>query len=315
MNYWITTHWPRMEDESIDNPHAGVLVQDGKQHLIDQVAPQDLVFIYESKSGPAVIREYVDATTRKIARRRGREGIVSLVEVTDRAFQPKDSRPERYDDGTTLWWRYRAPTRSANSSGFLSRLEVAALLGFSERYVFRGFGDEHSGLKQVTEETFDLIRSAYNASALTEEEDRIAHASAGRFGEGGEGPEHLALKRRIAENPADLLREPGLTLWNEEWLLPTMDRIDLVLKDSLDRFVAVEVEVDCDATELPGPLQCMKYRAMLSYFFERPIEEVRCILAAHSIHSEVQLRCGHHSIEARVVAREALGANGGDNDH
>ena len=209
-----------------------------------------------------------------------------------------------------LWWRYRAKTRSANSSGFLPRLEVNALLGYSERYVFRGFGDERSGLKQITEETFDRIHSAFNASALTDEEGRIANANEGGFGAGGEGPEHLALKKRIAENPADVLREPGLTLWNVEWLLPTMDRIDLVLKDSLDRFVAVEVEVDCDAKELPGPLQCMKYRAMLSYFFERPIEEVRCILAAHSIHSEVQRRCGHHSIEAKVVAREAAQATG-----
>jgi hypothetical protein len=31
-------------------------------------------------------------------------------------------------------------------------------------------------------------------------------------------------------------------------LAPTGDRIDVVLKDALDRFVAVEVEVDCDAT-------------------------------------------------------------------
>jgi len=269
-----------------------------------------LVFIYESRSGPAAIREYVDGTTRRIACRQGREGIVALVGVTERAFQPEDSRPERYQDGTNLWWRYCAPTRSANSSGFLSRVEVATLLGYSDRYVFRGFGDEHSGLKQITEETFNRIRDAFIASSRTDENNRIAHACAVRFGGGGEGPEHLALKRRIAENPARVLNEPGLRLWNEEWLLPTTDRIDLVLKDSLDRFVAVEVEVDCDATELPGPLQCMKYRAMLSYFFERPIEEVRCILAARSIHADVQRRCARHSIEARIVAPEACGGNG-----
>lgn len=307
MHYWITTHWPRREDESIDEPHEGVWVQDGKQHLIDQVAPQDLVFIYESKSGPAAIREYVDGTTRRIACRPGREGIVALVEVTEMAFQPEESRPEKYDDGTELWWRYYAPTRSVNSAGFLPRIEVASLLGFSDRYVFRGFGDEHSGLKQIPEETFERIRDAFIASSRRDEEDRVARAGAGgRFGGGGEGPEHLALKKRIAANPAEVLGEPGLTLWNEEWLLPTNDKIDLVLKDALDRFVAVEVEVDCEATELPGPLQCMKYRAMLSYFFERPVEEVRCILAAHSIHAEVQRRCTRHLIEIKAVGREAV---------
>ena len=78
MNYWITTHWPLREDQSIDERHADVRVQDGKQHLIDKVTPQDLVFIYESKSGPSVIKEYVDGTTRKIACRQGCEGIVAL---------------------------------------------------------------------------------------------------------------------------------------------------------------------------------------------------------------------------------------------
>jgi hypothetical protein len=86
-----------------------------------------------------------------------------------------------------------------------------------------------------------------------------------------------------------------------EWPLPTSDRIDLVLKDRFDRFVAVEVEVDCEASELAGPLQCMKYRAMLSYFFDRPIEEVRSLLVAHSIHANVCRRCEEHSIVTRMV--------------
>jgi hypothetical protein len=54
-------------DESIDEPHAGVWAQDRKQHLIDQVAPEDLVFIYESRSDAAAIREYVDGTSRRKA--------------------------------------------------------------------------------------------------------------------------------------------------------------------------------------------------------------------------------------------------------
>ena len=182
---------------------------------------------------------------------------------------------------------------------------MAALLGYSGQYVFRGFGDGHSGLKKIPDEVFNRIREAFTASSRKGEEIRVALAMAGGFGGGGEGPEHLALKKRIAADPARILNEPGLKLWNEEWLLPTMDRIDLVLKDSLDRFVAVEVEVDCGATEIAGPLQCMKYRAMLSYFFGRPVEEVRCVLAAHSIHADVRRRCTDHSIETKTVAREA----------
>ena len=93
MNCWITTHWPRRVDESIAAPHAGVWVQDGKQGLIDRVAPLDPVFIYELKSGPAAIREYADGATGKIACRQGCGGIVALVEVTAKASE-QDSRPE-----------------------------------------------------------------------------------------------------------------------------------------------------------------------------------------------------------------------------
>jgi hypothetical protein len=182
-------------------------------------------------------------------------------------------------------------------------LEVAALLDYKPNYGFRGFGEEHSGLKTIPEDLFQRILEAFIASARQDERDRITRATKPRLGGSGEGPEHLALKRRIAADPAIVLNEPGLALWEEEWLLPTADRIDLVLKDALGRFVAVEVEVDCDASELIGPLQCMKYRAMLSYFFKRPLEEVRCILAAHSIHDAVQQRCALHSIEIRSVSR------------
>jgi hypothetical protein len=206
-----------------------------------------------------------------------------------------------------MWWRYYAPTRSANSAGFLPRQQVARFFDFADNYLFRGFGDRHSGLKQITEEVFNCIRDAYIASAGTDEDVHVEQARGARFAGGGEGPEHKALKKRIAADPAGVLGEPGLLLWSEEWNdLPTGDRIDLVLKDALDRFVAVEVEVDCDAREMAGPLQCAKYRAMLSYFFDRPIEEVRSILVAHSIHPELHARCRKYAIDARTIARQAV---------
>ena len=304
MNYWITTHWPRREDESVDNPPSDIWVQDGHQHVISRVLRGDLVFIYESKTGPTVVRRYTDGTTQRRRCRKGRGGIVAIAEVTAKAYESEDSRPEERADGTTMWWRYCAPTRSANSTGFLPREQVARLLGFSDRYPFRGSGDGHSGLKQITEEEFNSIRDAYSASARANQEAHLERATRSRrFGGGGEGPEHLALKNRIAADPAGVLNEPGLRLYEVEWdEFPTGDRIDVLLMDALDRPVAVEVEVDCDAAEMAGPLQCMKYRAMLSYFFDRPIEEVRSFLVAHSIHSDVLARCRRYAIESRMVA-------------
>jgi hypothetical protein len=52
MNYWLTTHWPRQQGTPTSEPHADVWVKDGQWDVIKQLAPEDLVFIYESRSGP-----------------------------------------------------------------------------------------------------------------------------------------------------------------------------------------------------------------------------------------------------------------------
>src|ERR1700685_1457705 len=110
MTFWMTTHWPRREDRLLEEPRRGVWVQNKKKNLIDRVSPGDLVFIYETKSGPAIKQTYVDGSVKNVGRHPGGEGIVALVEVTDVASQPEDSQPEEYADGSTLWWRYCAPT-------------------------------------------------------------------------------------------------------------------------------------------------------------------------------------------------------------
>lgn len=115
---------------------------------------------------------------------------------------------------------------------------------------------------------------------------------------------HRALKERIAADPSGVLGELGLRLEKVEFPFGcTGDRIDVLLRDQDKRYVAVEVEVDCDRNHLAGALQCMKYRAMLAYYFERPLEEVRCILVAHDIASEVKTRCAAFEIETALVTR------------
>lgn len=86
----------------------------------------------------------------------------------------------------------------------------------------------------------------------------------------------------------------------------TGDRVDLVLKDDLGRIVAVEIEVDCDVSETAGPLQCMKYRAMLSYKYNRSLEEIRTMPVAHSIHGDLAERCANHGIEHRIVSKSSI---------
>jgi len=303
MRYWITTHWPRKRDESTNQPQNGIWVKDENRTVIDRVAPGDLVFLYETKSGPDVLRNNADGSKRRISRHPGAEGIVVLAEVTERAYEPENSSAEEYADGTELWWRYYAPTRSVNSAGSISRVELNSVLGYSTNNVLHGFGEQNSGLKEISEDVYEQLRTRFLLSSEKNEKELVARAPGHRFGPGGEGPEHLALKERIADDPAAVLGEPGLQFWKKEWPFPTGDKIDLVLKDRLGRLVAVEVEVCCSASELAGPLQCMKYRAMLSYFFKRPLEEIRCILVAHTIHAAVCERCGNHEIEVKTVAK------------
>ncbi len=52
MNYWLTTHWPRQQDTPSSEPYKDVWVKDGQWDVIKQLVPGDLVFIYESRSGP-----------------------------------------------------------------------------------------------------------------------------------------------------------------------------------------------------------------------------------------------------------------------
>jgi hypothetical protein len=302
MKYWITTHWPPREDLPPTHPPYGVWVQDKKEHLINRVSPGDPVFIYETRNGRTQVRDFANGSTQEIACRRGREGIIALVEVTGPAERLNDSHEERYTDGSKAWWRYCSPTRPINSGGFIPREFVNAALGYAKNNVLRGFGDEHSGLKEVTPGVFNNLLQLFTTSSKEHDRTEIVRSSRSRYGGGGEGPVHRALKDHIAADPETVLGEPGLTLYRKEFSFPTGDRIDVLLQDRFGRFVAVEVEVCCDIVELAGPLQCMKYRAMISYLFRRPLEEVRCFLVAHSIHDDICNRCSTHDIETKIIS-------------
>jgi hypothetical protein len=305
MNYWLTTQWPREKDTPAGEPYADVWAKDGKWSPIDQVAIGDMVYIYESKSGPLPLNP--DGSRKQ--RTQGKAGIVALVRVKQPAKEPPESAPEEYDNGETMWWRYRALTEPVNSGGFIPRGKFLPVLGYSANFSLHGFGDNHSGIKKLTTEEFTVLSEMYQESADGEDLKRVkSNSHAGHFGgPGGEGPVHRDLKGRIAADPAAVLGEDGLTLYKMEFPFScTGDRIDVVLRDKDKKYVAVEVEVDCDPNHLAGPLQCMKYRSMLAYLFERPVKEVRCILAAHTIASEVDKRCDAFDIETIKVAKAVL---------
>ena len=305
VNYWLTTQWPPRENNPERLTDPGVHVQDGVQDVLAEMRPGDLVFIYESKSGQDRVEESADGQKSVVKTIAGRGGVIALARITTPATARNDVPPELFVSGDVKWWRFRADAEVLNSVGFVPRPQLAGLLGYSKDYAFRGFGDRHSGVKRLSEDEFEAIRSAFRSSG----EDLAAALSreaGGQFGSGGEGPVHLALKERIAADPAGVLGEPGLRTVRVEYpFKATGDRIDVLLEDGFGRPVAVEVEVDCDGTHEAGPLQCMKYRAMLSYRTDRPIGEVRTVLAAHLVAGPVRQKCEEHQIEVVEIPRPA----------
>jgi hypothetical protein len=299
MQYWVTTHWPQRRGES--PLHNGIWVVDSKKSVINRVCVGDLVAIYESGSGKTPIINRTDGSVEKIPRQIGRQGVVELHRVTSSAFESENSEPERYLDGSVRWWRWHTDTERISSAGFVYRKDLAKLLGMSVDYPFRGFGDQQSGLKEINKSQFELIVQRYQR--YTREMDFSQKSDFSRpFGGpgGGEGPAHKALKLAIAKNPA-LLGEEGLELVMVEYSFATGDRIDVLLRDRFGRMVAVEVEGECDEYEVAGPLQCMKYRALTAYLFNRNVQEVRSILAAPKIHKNIIEKLQGYEVESRIV--------------
>jgi hypothetical protein len=270
MNYWLTTHWPRPQGTPNSEPYADVWVKNGQWNVIKQLAPGDLVFIYESKSGPLPLGHNPDGSTYTLPKAQGKAGLVALVRVIERAIEPPDSVEDLYDNGEVMWWRYRALTEPVNSGAFIPREEFLPLIGYSANWNLHGFGDNHSGVKQLTAGEFTALREMYEEFADREDRIRVeSNIRGGQFGgPGGEGDVHRDLKERIAADPSAVLGEDGLSLYKVEFPFNcTGDRIDVVLRDKDKKFVAVEVEVECDRNHLAGALQCMKYRSNAGLLF------------------------------------------------
>lgn len=104
---WITTHWPPEIGTPLD---CAVYLCDGDQGVASDMELGDRVWIYQSKGGRLVIRERVNGSEYRAKRELGREGVIALVEVTCQLYN-RGGEPERYDDHTEGWWRWKADTR------------------------------------------------------------------------------------------------------------------------------------------------------------------------------------------------------------
>jgi hypothetical protein len=298
----MTTHWPPRKGENTTSS-PGVWVPDGRESVIQRVSPGDRVWLYQSASGKAIRTTNPDGTSSVWPCKAGRQGVIALLEVTGAPFARDDQEPETYVDGSSLWWRWFAPTVTINSAGYIPRQRAAELIGYAPTYVFHGFGERKSGLKELDPATFQMIHTEFVGSYMDSDAAKLRKMAAARGGggTGGEGAVHKKLKAAIEADSTGFLGEPGLTCIQTEYPFPTGDRIDVLLRDKDGRYLAVEIEPDCAEQEVSGPLQCMKYRSLLAYTLDRPEQEVRTMLVSRTIHDSIRTKCGQFGIELHIV--------------
>ena len=303
MKYWVTTQWPHSIDDDRLAPHFGLYIPDGRDAVAEIISPGDIVFIYESKTGRAVVRTALNGQTESIESHVGREGIVTIARVTSQVYEDRESELSHYTDGTEIWWRYYAETEVISSTGFVSHELVNNILGYNRNYSLRGFGTQHSGVKQITDDQADQLIERFRpgdekSRQLVDSSNSIASAASTG---GGEGELHKRIKNQVASDPAGVFSEAGLELVQMEHSFPTGDRVDVLLRDRFGRFVVVEVEPECISGDQIGAAQCMKYRALMAFEAEVPENEVRSILVATFIADDIEAKARTYSIQTFVV--------------
>ena len=305
MKYWITAHWPGRTDEPPVIEHEGIYIPGGRQASVASMSVGDLVFIYESRSGRPEKRKLLDGRVVKIPCRIGREGIVTLSQTISAVYENEGTEPTEYYNGSKIWWRFSADTETLNSRGFVSREELNSILGYERAYNLRGFGDYHSGVKELTVDQFKDLLGLFNRGAADENAELCKRRYLDQREQGnppgGEGALHKELKDKIAQNPSSVLQEEGLSLIAVEYEFVTGDRVDILLRDCLGRLVVVEVEPECQDDNEIGPAQCMKYRALMAFESTRRVSEIRSILAAEVIGNGIGTKSQGYGIETKEI--------------
>jgi len=147
----MTVHWPPRQGEENEEWRYYVFLPDGREEAGRGIQSGDLVFIYESKTGRQIRGHEYDYIE-------GRQGIIALVRVTS-PLQGPQGKPEKYEDGSEIWWAWRATTKLIRRCS-IPREDVCSVFDYSENYNFRGFGDHRSGLKRLTREQFEALSSS-----------------------------------------------------------------------------------------------------------------------------------------------------------
>lgn len=160
MRYWLTTHYPQLEDSSERYP-LRVWLQDGKESVGATLRNGDKVLIYEGKKGPARFVTGASGVRRKVASATGRQGIICIAEAAGPFGKDPTFEVFEYGDGIKRWWCWHAPLTLLRSDGYVPLSEVNRVLDYKPGCVLRGFGSKSSGLKEISQAQFEAFEKLF----------------------------------------------------------------------------------------------------------------------------------------------------------
>jgi len=159
--YWITTQWPPYEGEDIE---FAIELQYEDIVAGQDLKPDDLILIYQLKTGRV-------EKGKGLKRMVGDCGIIALVKAIDRFRKNPDGHCKTFSDGqedTKMYWKWIATTKTVSTDGYVSREKVNEILGYSPKYTLRGFGQNRSGLRNLTKSEFCRILRKFSSELYRE---------------------------------------------------------------------------------------------------------------------------------------------------
>lgn len=148
-----------------------------------------------------------------------------------------------------------------------------------------------------------LYRQVYGSGVPRGTGERVSAARA--VSRGGEGPNHRALRLRVAADPGLVQRGLRAEMAETEVELPSGDRVDVVCYHA-SRTVAIEVKSsDSDSADLNrGVYQCVKYRAVLeAQDIRRHPRVLAWLVTEEPLPDDVRALARRLGVWTRVVAR------------
>jgi hypothetical protein len=144
-----------------------------------------------------------------------------------------------------------------------------------------------AALPEFVEDLDGALVLRKDPSVLKKKRQRARLAiSDGRGLGGGEGKLHRKLKEFIYREPEAALASLKSGPYQRvamEYVFPTGDRVDVVLIDGAGRILLVEIKPYLEDNDLTPFAQAAKYRVLWHILRDRPVSEIRCVVAAPKI--------------------------------